>query len=682
MMMQGDFDLNPVQIYTDSLKEFLKQTMLDQDVVFRNQVHELHRLYRVQESLMKDFGWKECNRYISWNPKAQSSLLTLANPTRYEPLANENRYSSTTKVDATPFISQELLKDCQGAYHKLQHRPLDLRLSADEFINHVEEDLPKRGNFHNCFDGLGDFKLPLSGSNSSDAEELKLSLNIGGNDRTTEGKMRTCFMKRTYSYTQNVIDLEESIERIPDGYSKWPPPHGCVILETHSKGKHESQGSAFSDPIISTSVKKNLSHEIAEISSIQERSECCQEETFSSADLGGQLDLNKVHLDDSSCCSDDHMLAYPSTSSGGSSDGLTGSTQDGSCPSTFQKNEATECLNEPSDLLKQDNVVNLAFVDFNSKNKSTDVWTINNEIISSLESESLVGPESMLSPTVGISEELCCCSGDHKNDSVVLRPKLAREVSCEKSEVENAIFSCTDQSQNTLIDENGNKSPASCKSYCISDNDSSSAKTKHSSITSHLGSQVADVLTGMHDQRTSDSSELKNGCCKKKEESAEVDVLIQQAAELLIHISSEHSACCQDSSTEVGSKEMEDCKRERPQCSLDSFELITLNLEESNMDDHSVSSKPFEVNDLELKDFGLKLRRGRRMKDFQREILPSLASLSRHEILEDINIMEGVLRSREYRKFRAKMATQGENWSAPVRSRRSRLSYAGRRIFS
>ncbi|KAF2313061.1 hypothetical protein GH714_008985 [Hevea brasiliensis] len=99
---------------------------------------------------------------------------------------------------------------------------------------------------------------------------------------------------------------------------------------------------------------------------------------------------------------------------------------------------------------------------------------------------------------------------------------------------------------------------------------------------------------------------------------------------------------------------------------FDSFELITLNLTESNVDDNSVSSKPFEVNDMELKDLGSKLRRGRRMKDFQREILPSLASLSRHEILEDINIMEGVLRSREYRKFRAKMAVHGENCSAPV----------------
>lgn len=38
MLMQGDFDLNSVQICTQSLEEALKQTMLNQEVIFRNQV--------------------------------------------------------------------------------------------------------------------------------------------------------------------------------------------------------------------------------------------------------------------------------------------------------------------------------------------------------------------------------------------------------------------------------------------------------------------------------------------------------------------------------------------------------------------------------------------------------------------------------------------------------------------
>ena len=55
----------------------------------------------------------------------------------------------------------------------------------------------------------------------------------------------------------------------------------------------------------------------------------------------------------------------------------------------------------------------------------------------------------------------------------------------------------------------------------------------------------------------------------------------------------------------------------QPLCSFDSFELIAINLTESNVDDNSISSNPFEINDMEAKEFGLKLRHGRRMKDFQ-----------------------------------------------------------------
>ena len=36
--MLGDFDLNSMQQYTDSLKDIFKQTMLDQEIIFRKQV--------------------------------------------------------------------------------------------------------------------------------------------------------------------------------------------------------------------------------------------------------------------------------------------------------------------------------------------------------------------------------------------------------------------------------------------------------------------------------------------------------------------------------------------------------------------------------------------------------------------------------------------------------------------
>lgn len=38
MLVQGDFNIDSVQMYSGSLKEALKQTMLSQEVMFRKQV--------------------------------------------------------------------------------------------------------------------------------------------------------------------------------------------------------------------------------------------------------------------------------------------------------------------------------------------------------------------------------------------------------------------------------------------------------------------------------------------------------------------------------------------------------------------------------------------------------------------------------------------------------------------
>ncbi|KAF2591792.1 hypothetical protein F2Q70_00041825 [Brassica cretica] len=66
------------------------------------------------------------------------------------------------------------------------------------------------------------------------------------------------------------------------------------------------------------------------------------------------------------------------------------------------------------------------------------------------------------------------------------------------------------------------------------------------------------------------------------------------------------------------------------------------------------------------------------MKNFQKEIVPSLASLSRHEIREDMNILEAVLRSREYKKMQGK--TRDVKLGANTRNKRSvSQRYVGKR---
>lgn len=413
-----------------------------------------------------------------------------------------------------------------------------------------------------------------------------------------------------------------------------------------------------------------------------------------------QLDLNKVQLDDSYCYSNDPIMAYPSTAS--SSGAIVGSGKENFCPTTIWRKEINNCSSGTSEMLHQlDGNATLALMNSSGKNEELEIWHSSSKLGGTDETEaSPAGLKSISQLPTDLGEFHGSCCSDPKNNRDKLTSEVCegllndlnhicvatKQMSCEKSEVENTVYSYSGQS----LEKHGDKCAALLKSCCVVDNASSNIKTTQSGIESgnsstaidqfsgiHVQSQVAEILSGDQERGSGNSEHV---CINKKEESAEVDVLIQRAAESLIDISLENSVCFQECSTRSGSDEIENVESGQPQNSYDSFELIALNLTESSSDDYCVSSKPFEVNDMDKRDFSIKLRRGRRLKDFQKDILPGLASLSRHEICEDINILEGVLRSKEYRRNRARMG-DGENWCPPLRSRRTRFNYTRRRSF-
>jgi hypothetical protein len=418
--------------------------------------------------------------------------------------------------------------------------------------------------------------------------------------------------------------------------------------------------------------------------------------------------LNKVRLDDSSCYANDLMVAHPSAASSAHVFiELVGRVQDTGASLLTWRKENNNCSNETSDMLHGDDAV-ISSLEPNNKSNRTEIW------VRTSKSDGMGGSEIGLSgveavrPPPGLCEDLGCISSDPQNANVGFMSELSnnflyepnhtcigtRQMNFEKSEVVDILLSGSDQSQTTVLEGCGNISPASCKCHSNVHSGSNSVKTTQSGIEmgslnlsafdhfsgTNIVSEVAETLLGDQEQGSSDSSASKHECGSKKEESSEADVLIHRAAESLVHFSLEISSGNQNCSTKAMLTEMKNEKREQTQYSSDSFELISLNLKECSTDNYSESSKPLEVNDRETKDFSLKLRRGRRLKDFQKDILPGLASLSRHEIVEDINILEGVLRSREYRKIRARMADR-QSWCAPVRSRRSTRNYVVRKRF-
>ncbi|XP_022737839.1 uncharacterized protein LOC111290686 [Durio zibethinus] len=717
MLMLGDFDLNSMQQYTDSLKDIFKQTMLEQEIIFRKQVHELHHLYSVQKTLMKGLAPMELEKNKSWKANAQSYPQETILPT-----------NSISRLGSRVSSGQELLEGWRGNCQKFQQRPFNLQLLPDQYISLGDNNPPNKGKVGDHLKETMDI-ISLHGG-FSDPLELRLSLSLGMVKGKKEDKQRNWYDKKVNTCSGIVIDLEESAERTSDEGAKHPPID-FAAKGTYSGGRHDSQVTITSDPITSRSMEKDLSHEIAENSSLVGDSKCCQEWSYSDQGLKhpenmpcknfltrkqqfisygvGYLDLNEVRLDDSSCHSNDAIGAHPlTTSSSGGFSGLISRSQETLCPTTFWREEIKELSNDTSEMLQQDDCVKLSLLNSNNKDGRTETKVQNSKLSGRNECEtSLIGPASVSRPQINLPKDIGIHNGNTKNGRDELMLKLQNvpalgpnppcvvdtQLGCEKPEEGDTVL-CSDKIQITIEDEHPDESPASGKSSCISDNDSSPVRTMQSGIEpynsslpasdqfsgTHGRSQVAETLSGEQDQRSSDSNEIKHECYNNREKSAEVDDLIQIAAESLIRVSLENSACYRESSTQTGSNELENEDKEQPQRSSDSFELMTLKLTEICADDYSVSSKPFEVCDAESKDFSIKLRRGRRLKDFQRDILPGLASLSRHEIREDINILEGVLRSREYKKMRAKMAN-GESWCTPVRSRRSRLNYVGRKTF-
>ncbi|KAL0695378.1 hypothetical protein Bca4012_062558 [Brassica carinata] len=96
---------------------------------------------------------------------------------------------------------------------------------------------------------------------------------------------------------------------------------------------------------------------------------------------------------------------------------------------------------------------------------------------------------------------------------------------------------------------------------------------------------------------------------------------------------------------------------------IDYFEAMTLNLHPTKEEDYM--PEPLVPKNLILEGTGLnrlrrgQARRGRPKRDFQRDTLPGLTSLSRQEVTEDIQLFGGLMKSREH------------IWSSGVASRRN-----------
>ncbi|KAL8228994.1 hypothetical protein R6Q57_013894 [Mikania cordata] len=107
----------------------------------------------------------------------------------------------------------------------------------------------------------------------------------------------------------------------------------------------------------------------------------------------------------------------------------------------------------------------------------------------------------------------------------------------------------------------------------------------------------------------------------------------------------------------------------------DEYETLTLQLEETKEEDYMPMTlvpefqEPEEVGPTSMSSRPRRgqARRGRPCRDFQRDVLPSITSLSRHEITEDLQIFGGLMRA------------TGHSWNLGSTKRNKRLGSRGRR---
>ncbi|KAL6979719.1 hypothetical protein U1Q18_021375 [Sarracenia purpurea var. burkii] len=678
MSIRGDIDLNAMQGYASSFKEVLRCKMLSQEILFRKQVHELHRLYTIQKTLMEDFGWKEldgCN---------------------------------LMKLVSTPSVNNDFLEENHSDDSRFQQRPFDLQLPVDRHVNHVGKDVFGKGKDWDLRKAV-EIKHQLCDNNVSFPDEVKLTLSTGWDTRKGGSGSKSYWFDKNTQSMHRVIDLEESTDNLSNKAAKSIPGD-----------RHYLRVPVQSNQVSSNSVKKDLSCGLTLSSSLLDGNESCAGQNsinqgykeqrgeiastvmftkgkpFTSYKEVG-FDLNRVQHDDSSYLNDSVAACLSTAGSSCAFNGLMGNF-DESTPliaTSCRKPHVINRFDKSSTILEQDDASKPTLMVPDGENGSSKICAsiaifkgISQTEACHIDLESTLG-----GPLSEICEDL---NGEDSNseggnlDLPLKFPKrsYADVTMAEVTEMreEDAVFPHPCRNGSSVEDTNSSKSPTSCTLDCI-DNDGSIDEKAMPSRTnldgSNISSQVAETQSGEQDLRSSDTSELKlQYSYKTKEESGVGDVLIQKAAESLLHFSLGNATCDKDCCAKVGSNGVENKRRDRPQYSLDSYESIVLKLREDSVDDYCVSSKPFEVNELDKKDWGIKLRRGRRLKDFQREILPGLASLSRHEICEDINIMETVIRSREYKRMRSKILADGGNCFAPVKSRRSRVNYAGCRYYS
>ncbi|KAL7260722.1 hypothetical protein ACSBR1_006397 [Camellia fascicularis] len=191
--------------YPGDDKDVLKKTMLKHEAIFKQQVFELHRLYKIQKDMMDDIKRKELHKHlVPMETSSSSNLLVSQMPSEEAwkwlhkpnfPLVNS--VSARPSVSGTEIVSSPLSctkgnntqagrfpsqngcssKDyviLESRPSKVRKRLFDLQLPADEYIDTEDEEQSPDNKISDTS------SYPSSIINHKLASESSVKLNLGG----------------------------------------------------------------------------------------------------------------------------------------------------------------------------------------------------------------------------------------------------------------------------------------------------------------------------------------------------------------------------------------------------------------------------------------------------------------------------------------------------------------------
>lgn len=533
------------------LKDDIRGTMLHHESIFKHQVRELHRLYWMQKTLMRELYQKQLD-------------------------AKEGKLTMTASLKEDNVGSLEVAKGKSVDVNSTNDRGFNLELPASAYVEHSAKYFRNNG-----------ISRPVNYVRDI-------------NNDIVEGK-------GDHLLCHEVIDLGDTVEIMPHAEEADVPLHGFKIPAMKCQMTSCSISNVACDMPSSSKVEKIMP--------------------------GFLLDLNQVYGE----CSESLQERKVNHAGWNDSNSLVGLVDASTTVSNNKQEEPVTDSSKPR--LSID--LNMPQEDEFSYH-TTNGHPINHTFSSQSSTSSVAQAEVLWKGQSNNNGNISNSNDSHSELSL----KIAKKK--ELSSTQNEKSSFGEKQASTVTAENNNIEKDSVLNHARSEDTISTYAVK--------------PLTREEKQQENLSKDPN-------------DHAVSDAAKILADISLATRQTRDDSSTKE-EKEDDNC---RPEFSTDSFETMMLeSAEVTSYDENLVMVQAMEIEKEEEVGSGrrvnrLRRSRGRVVKDFQKNILPGLVTLSRQEIYEDMHSIGYELRKNGGRRARGG-GRGGSNWFEPVRSKRSKRS--------